>query len=515
LWCFPVDAAGDPPLRVALVVGHNTGHADTVPLRFAHADAAKMAGIFTAVAQVSQEGLILLEGPSLDELRIAMAKVERLLSASPGPDTEFLFYFSGHADDKGLQLDSETLPMDELRSFLKESKAGVTVAFIDACHSGAVVRDKGGKRVPVLELGLAGDGETRGVAVITSSSAGEKSQESEELRGSFFTHFLASGLRGDADGSGDGRVTLHELYQYAYNKTIRRTWSSGGGSQHPTFDYSMTGTGEVVLAFPGRASSRLVFPSAMEGNYLLYRADKDSVLAEVDKKKGVVAILAVPPGTIDLFRRSDAALERSTVVVREGEEAVAPEKGTGEVSRNYLLEKGAGPIVSVGAKGGYQFFWDEGIREKSILPAMLGGMEVRVRNLLGPGVVPYVEALVGGAASSGSSSTLGPLARSTTSIEVGTGVAWTLLARPVVVELSPEVALFYVQRSVDNPALETEDTDWYLNVAPMASLLVGREFFSSVHVALQVRSGYLYFREDSKARNLGFSEMFLSALVRL
>jgi uncharacterized caspase-like protein len=84
---------------------------------------------------------------------------------------------------------------------------------------------------------------TRGEALLTSSTSDELARESDALRGSFFTHHLVSGLRGAADQSKDGRVTLAEAYDYAYAKTV--TQAEGG--QHPTFKYDLAGRGDVVL----------------------------------------------------------------------------------------------------------------------------------------------------------------------------------------------------------------------------------------------------------------------------
>ena len=58
---------------------------------------------------------------------------------------------------------------------------------------------------------------------MTSSSENEAAQESERLRGSFFTHALLTGVRGAADASGDGKVTLGEAYQFAFNETLAQT----------------------------------------------------------------------------------------------------------------------------------------------------------------------------------------------------------------------------------------------------------------------------------------------------
>jgi len=76
----------------------------------------------------------------------------------------------------------------------------------------------------------------KGDAFMTSSSANEASQESDAIRGSFFTYYLVSGLRGAADMIHDGRITLNEAYQYAYNETLSRTEKTMGGTQHPNYD---------------------------------------------------------------------------------------------------------------------------------------------------------------------------------------------------------------------------------------------------------------------------------------
>jgi hypothetical protein len=53
-----------------------------------------------------------------------------------------------------------------------------------------------------------------GLAVLNSASPGQVGWTSMHLRGSVFGHSLQLGLAGDADGDGDRRVSLHELYEY-------------------------------------------------------------------------------------------------------------------------------------------------------------------------------------------------------------------------------------------------------------------------------------------------------------
>lgn len=501
--------------RYALIVGANLGGRGTEPLRFAQKDAEKMADLFRSLGRIPEQNVVVLLAPEADGLRNALAQMRTRVAQSMDRRTELFLYYSGHADDTGLRLGAEVFPMAELRTFLSESPAGVTIAILDACHSGAVLRDKGGKRVPLLDLSPAAEGDASGFAVITSSSAGEKSQESDELRGSFFTHFLASGMRGDADTTSDGRVSLYELYQYAYNKTLERSYRTGGREQHPAFDYAMQGSGQVVVSYPEQGDSRLILPAELEGNFLVYSPERDAVLAEISKPAGQARSLVVPAGALELFKRTDEALYRTTLVVAAGEKKTVTGAEMKEVSRTYLIEKGAAAEVVLGAKGGYQFFWDATIRSRSLLPSVLGGVELRIENLLPHYMVPYAEVLVGGGVASDRGPSDHPLAQSFSLLEAGTGVSFRILESPVLLELVPEVSLMYLQRTVESPLEAGPVDDTYLGAAPCASILLGRELFHAVSLGVQLKSGYLYFREDGVGKHLGFSEIYLAALWRL
>jgi hypothetical protein len=521
LWltALPV-AAQTTATRFAVVVGHNEGNHRTEPLQFAEKDASKMAGLFGHLAGVPEANVRLLQAPDAEALGQSLASIKRELEPYDGVRTELFFYYSGHADEHGLLLGDTRFPLQDLRRFLQSSGADVTIAILDACQSGAIVRDKGGKRVPLLDLTMNPAGEAHGVAVITSSAATEKSQESDELRGSFFTHFLASGMRGDADSSRDGKVTLYELYQYAYNKTRQRTYAAGRVAQHPTFDYAVTGSGELIVAYPMQGQSRLVLGEALAGNYLFYAPDSDTVLGEIDKEAGVVQTLAVSPGKIEIFKRTDQALLKTTLTVADGEEKVVPAGKMVKVSRSYLIDKGPGLSVQMAAKGGYQVFWNAGVRERSLLPSVVGGMELRLNNLLGKRISPFAEILVGGAAATMNASG-GPIAQTFSCLEVGAGVAFTLLADPLKIELSPAVALYYATLSVeDKGLLQNGDRNNYAMAVPSASLLIGKEFGRTFSVALQAKTGYLYFRDSvsdygEEAQHLGFSELLLTAGLKL
>lgn len=73
-------------------------------------------------------------------------------------------------------------------------------------------------------------------ATRSPSSADEAAQESDRIGGSFFTHALVSGMRGAADASGDGKITLTEAYRFAFEETLQRTAQTQFGSQHPAYE---------------------------------------------------------------------------------------------------------------------------------------------------------------------------------------------------------------------------------------------------------------------------------------
>src|SRR5262249_44102317 len=149
-------------------------------------------------------------------------------------DVMLWVYYSGHADPDGLHLGRSTLALDDLRGLVRGSAAPLRLLLVDSCKSGALTRVKGTRPAAPFEIRLENTHASEGVVFITSSAANEDSQESDELRGSIFTHFFASGLLGAADRSGDDKVSLAEAYAYAYEQTVRAT-SRLRGTQHPTF----------------------------------------------------------------------------------------------------------------------------------------------------------------------------------------------------------------------------------------------------------------------------------------
>ena len=81
--------------------------------------------------------------------------------------------------------------------------------------------------------------------VLTASDATQFAWEGDKVIGqtdnSLFTHFLVKGLEGDADSDGDGKITVDELYDYAYDQISKVT-----PAQTPTKSASKQ-EGEIIL----------------------------------------------------------------------------------------------------------------------------------------------------------------------------------------------------------------------------------------------------------------------------
>ncbi len=311
--------------RWAVVVGHNEGQRGEVELRYAETDAAKMEKALVDLGQYENDDVYLLTGVSAADVRGAL---DAMLGRSRQQQAEsVMFYFSGHGDGASLHLGESELTMEEVRDFLDEVNAEVKIAIIDACKSGAMVRAKGLTVGPPFAVDAIRDPKVEGSVIITSSTGDEISQESDELFGSFFTHYWVSGLYGAADKNDDGHVTLAEAYQYAHYQTVSRTIESQGGVQHPTFAMDLTGEGSVVLADLGRRTAQIVLRAdGAAGDYLILDAERELVLQEAIESHGGEVRVPLPPGRYRIKKREKERVLTAEIDVGQGDATVLRDK---------------------------------------------------------------------------------------------------------------------------------------------------------------------------------------------
>ena len=289
--------------RFGLFIGANNGGDARQRLLYADDDARAMSNTMRDIGGINPPDNILLIDPESDEILEKLREMSREINRVETlvRRTEVMFYYSGHSDENGILLADDQIRYRTIRDELDSSGADVVIAVLDSCSSGAFTRIKGGqRRSPFL---IDESSAMEGHAFLTSSSETELSQESDRIGASFFTHYLITGLRGAADNTRDGRVTLNEVYQHTYQETLSKTESTIGGPQHPAYEIQLTGTGDLVLTDLTVPTSALQLSGELGGRFSI-RNRQDRLVAEFTKPEGDTLKLALPSGAYTI-RLSD------------------------------------------------------------------------------------------------------------------------------------------------------------------------------------------------------------------
>jgi hypothetical protein len=329
--------------RYAVIVGNDSGAAGEVPLRYAETDARKIFEVLSALGDFKPENAVLLQGRGGGELaRVLISMNARIRAESGGGrDSVLLVYYSGHADAEALHPGPEILELGLLQRLVQGSSADFRILVLDACRSGALTRVKGAQRTAPFPVLLDAELSGEGLALLTSSASDEDAQESDALRGSFFTHYLVSGLRGAADRNGDGSVSVEEAYAYAYLHTIRASSQTLYGTQHPTFRFDLKGKGAVPLTWVSPRSGQggqMVLPTGHA--YLLFAGDEQGpVVAEVGEHD-TQRLLALEPGSYFVRGRASDHLLEGRVELGPGQTLRLQESQLRPVEYARLARKG-------------------------------------------------------------------------------------------------------------------------------------------------------------------------------
>jgi len=326
-------AAPEPGIAMyALVVGSNPGGAGQGALRYAEADAQRVAQTLLELGGYTADAVDLVVHPSPVVLREHLDRIAGRIAAerAAGRQARLLFYYSGHARSNALDLGLDELGLGELRQRLFAIPATLTVVVLDACQSGAFSRIKGAAPAADFSFNSRQHLDATGIAVLASSSGSELSQESEQLASSFFTHHLLVGLRGAGDANHDGEVSIDEAYRYAYHQTLLATAETAVGGQHVSLEVDLKGHGEVPLSFPRAATAAIELPAALEGQTLVEDRRAHAVVAEIYKAAGAAVRVAVAPGDYQVLVRHGGRLARCEVSATTGAVVVAPDRCTDE-----------------------------------------------------------------------------------------------------------------------------------------------------------------------------------------
>jgi hypothetical protein len=342
-----------------VAIGNDDGREGEVGLRYAESDAAKIADVFRDLGGVPSSQIVVLKGEDADTARKEIVAInERIRLAVQAPDDQatLVVFYSGHADASALHLGGTDFELRELEQLVRGSAANHRLLIVDACKSGALTRVKGAEKAPPVairaDLSLA----AQGAVFLTSSAAGEDAQESDTIKGSFFTHYLVSALRGAGDRDGDGDVTVEEAFEYAHDATLRATSSSAIGVQHPTFRYEVRGRTGHVLTRPlvAQKSAKLTFPPGK--TYLVFSgSDRGPVVGEVSSQ-ATSRTIAVRPGSYFIRARASDHLLEGSFDVSAGSAMTLDESSLKRADYARLVRKGgAEDGLSHGPRAGYSF----------------------------------------------------------------------------------------------------------------------------------------------------------------
>ncbi|MCP4133390.1 MAG: caspase family protein [bacterium] len=329
--------------RFAMVVGANNGGYSRERLRYAVSDANSVMNVLHDMGGVHRKDGLLLFDPDRRNFFSAARKIRRKIAGakSQSVKAELVFYYSGHSDEEGILLGNEKIFYKEIKKFIDAVPADVKIAILDSCSSGAFTRIKGGKRRAPFLVDSSYD--MKGYAFMSSSSSDEASQESDRIKGSFFTYYLLSGLRGAADVTQDGRITLNEAYQYAYNETLTRTEKTMSGPQHPNYNIQMTGTGDVILTNVRESSAGLVVHRNIHGKLFIH--DSDNVLiAELHKAYGRNMELALEHGKYRIVNKKGRNVYEAGITLQKGKRSLLAYNNFKKINRESTVARGDTPV---------------------------------------------------------------------------------------------------------------------------------------------------------------------------
>ncbi len=524
------DAAASTVHRFALIMGNNQGAPGSPLLRHADQDARRIKDVLSELGEVPREQIVLLNDAGVGEVRRALNNLEERFEAVRRSENDrviFIIYYSGHGTAEYLELGETRLPLIELRDRIQHSGATLALAILDACHSGAFIRAKGGHRAPSFPLPIDQQLLSEGFAVLASSSMSERSQESDEVRGSFFTHYLVSGLRGAADYSGDGLVTLSEAYMFTYHQTVVRSTASGGGPQHPHFDYDLSGAGDLVLTRLEHANATIEFPSGSNGSFMLVAPGSGSVVAELPLDGQTARRLAVRAGEYTLFDLTDRQILSQDITVAEGgvhrvdiaalnPVTAANFRGKGPIVAMVRRDERPATTLSLSPKFGFQGIMNSSIRQELLAPALLFGLEATWERVGIDNLSLTTDLLASyGTQQMRFSDELGdrtPGSQRMFQLNFGLTALYSLRWGPLTAGVGPRVAGLYLRREVDGEfamqGSKRSDQDAF-TITPQGVARLTYRPLDWLVMSLEGRVGYLRLTLDSRSHHLGYGEAFV------
>ena len=200
----------------ALLVGISDYGGRANDLAYTAEDARKMSETLSRAGVLAQGSVVLTDAEATyDRVRSEFQRI----AAAAGPDDVFLFFYSGHGTqtredaantaepdrrDEAIVLRDRSVTDNEMSQWFGAVRSRKAIIALDACFSGGFARDV------VNRPGVMGFFSSE--EDLTSAVAGKFQA------GGYLSHFLRSGLSGEADSDRNGNVTAGELSTYVHHQ---------------------------------------------------------------------------------------------------------------------------------------------------------------------------------------------------------------------------------------------------------------------------------------------------------
>jgi hypothetical protein len=181
-------------------------------------DARKLQQALARQGRLAPESVTLIDGQAT---RAGVRAAIQRVAAAAGPNDLFLFFYSGHGNQVRGQVSAtepdgknETIEMvdgaitdDEMNEMFQQVRTQTALLILDSCFSGGFARDV------VSRPGVMG---------LFSSEEDLTSSVAEKFEaGGFLSHFIQTGLSGNADENRDRVITAGELGAYVRREFAR------------------------------------------------------------------------------------------------------------------------------------------------------------------------------------------------------------------------------------------------------------------------------------------------------
>lgn len=208
----------------AVAIGVDRYAAAQLKLGYARSDAEAIAKLMRGAK--GYDKVDVAELYDANATRDGVLKTLKAAAAAAAPGDAIAVYLAGHGisisgkwyfvspavkdveEDEIIRL---SLSAEEISSTLRDSRASRVLLMIDACHSGAVVKDVKGLAQNRIYTQL---GRSTGFAVLAAARQDQAALERNTLGHGVFTAAIMAALGGAADRNGDGKVTARELAAY-------------------------------------------------------------------------------------------------------------------------------------------------------------------------------------------------------------------------------------------------------------------------------------------------------------